>query len=966
MTISETFLNQVPAPLHEKVSRHWHAWQQACTKVDISSDPQIDKILLGKIWACSDFIPALCARYPHLWFELINSNLLNQNIKLEAYQLELESILKSTAANNDIAIMQALRLFRQKHMLRIAWRDLASLASTKQTLQNLTDLAEVCVDVTLEFLHQNLSEQVGMPCDANGNELRLVVLGMGKLGGYELNFSSDIDLIFAFSEEGETQGKRPVANSQFFTRLGQRFIKILNEMTADGFVFRVDMRLRPYGDSGPLVMSFTGMEQYYQTQGRDWERYAMIKARIIGGDRKAGAELMAMLKPFIYRRYLDFGAFESIREMKALIDLQIKRKGNEHNIKLGKGGIREIEFIGQTFQLIRGGNDADLQIRSILSVLQRLAEKRFLTQQVTDDLTQSYDFLRRLENRLQMYADGQTHLLPEDELIQQSITLAMGYDSWSDLLAACKQHRHAVHEYFNEVFSVPEFSTSTQPVNELLILWQDEIDREEGLELLKKRGIKDGEQIIEHLHKFRKLSALKVISSDGRQRLDKLMPCLLDELSTIRKPGRALPRVLDLIAAIVRRSVYLSLLIEYPAALKQMMHLCAASPWIANLLVRYPVLLDQLLDPRELYVIPDKQQLSEELEIIMQAVKDDEEAQMEALRKFKQARVLHVAAKDIAGAMSVFEVSEQLTWIAEVLLEKTCELAWQHLVDRHGRPQCEYDEHIFHPTLAVIAYGKMGGEELGYGSDLDLVFLHNSKGEKQLTENEDRSLDNSTFFARLAQRIIHILGSQTANGRLYEVDMRLRPDGSAGMLVSGVDAFGLYQQEKAWTWEYQALIRARMVLGSAQLGEEFDRIRRSVLTRSRDPVSLKNDVIEMRQKMRESLGSKSSKKQNQFHLKQDAGGIVDIEFIAQYKVLKAAAEFPQLVKATSTRQLLDGLKQHNILHESQVIKLIDAYELYRSRAHQRALQEQSSLLDEDEFVVQRSDVKQIWQDVLTN
>jgi [glutamine synthetase] adenylyltransferase / [glutamine synthetase]-adenylyl-L-tyrosine phosphorylase len=964
MSTQASLLKHVPLTLHEKVNRHWDAWQQACAKHELQSDLQIDLSLLGKIWACSDFVPTLCARYPDIWLDLVATDLLNQDINLKAYQSELESLLQPTVANNDFAIMQVLRRFRQKHMLRIAWRDLANLADTQQTLRNLTDLAEACVDTTLEFLHQNLCDQAGVPCDAEGNELRLVVLGMGKLGGHELNFSSDIDLIFAFSEEGETQGKRPVANSQFFTRLGQRFIKILNEMTADGFVFRVDMRLRPYGDSGPLAMSFMGMEQYYQTQGRDWERYAMIKARVIGGDRAAGVELMEMLKPFIYRRYLDFGAFESIREMKGLIDSQIKRKGNKNNIKLGKGGIREIEFIGQTFQLIRGGGDADLQIRSILAVLKQLSEKGFLTQQVTDELAHSYDFLRRLENRLQIYADGQTHLLPEDELIQQSITLSMDYDHWSDLLEASNQHRHTVHEHFNEVFSVPEFSTDDQVENELQILWQGEIDKEEAVELLKARDIKDDELIIEHLEKFRKLSVLKTISGDGQQRLDKLMPCLLDELSVVRKPGRALPRVLNLIAAIVRRSVYLSLLIEYPAALKQMMHLCAASPWIANLLARYPILLDQLLDPRELYMVPDKIQLAQELEIIMGRVEDDEEGQMEELRKFKQAKVLHVAAKDVAGAMSVFEVSEQLTLIAEVLLEKTYALAWQHLVSRHGCPQCEVEGEIFYPDMAIIAYGKMGGEELGYGSDLDLVFLHNSKGKNQTTEGDGRCLDNSTFFARLAQRIIHILGSQTANGRLYEVDMRLRPDGSAGMLVSSVDAFEQYQREKAWTWEYQALIRARMVLGSAHLGEEFDRIRRSVLTQSRDSVSLKNDVIEMRQKMRESLGSKGSKDQSQFHLKQDEGGIVDIEFIAQYKVLKMAAKFPDLVSSTATRQLLEGLQQHDILHDAQVVKLINAYEQYRSRAHQRALQEQSSLLEDDEFKTQRSDVIQIWQNVL--
>jgi len=969
MSASETLLKHVPPSLHEKVIRHWHDWQQACIRIDAQSDLQIDEALLGKIWACSDFVPNLCARRPEIWFELVQSDLLNADLNLQAYKSELEKILQSTAANNDHALMQVLRLFRQKHMLRIAWRDLARLANTKQTLQNLTDLAETCVDSTLEFLYQDLCEQAGTPCDAEGKAQRLIVLGMGKLGGYELNFSSDIDLIFAFSEEGETQGKRPIANSQFFSRLGQRFIKAINEITADGFVFRVDMRLRPYGESGPLAMSFAGMEQYYQTQGRDWERYAMIKARVIGGDREAGAELMAMLKPFVYRRYLDFGAFESIREMKALIDSQIKRKGNEHNIKLGKGGIREIEFIGQTFQLIRGGGDADLQIRSILKVLHQLSEKSFLSRHVTDELNDSYDFLRRLENRLQMYADGQTHLLPEDSSIQQSITLAMDFDNWSDLFDATNRHRHRVHEHFNDVFSVPEFSGDDSSEPELAIIWQGEVDDDEAIEILQDQGIDECQQVIEHLDKFRELSLLKSISGDAKKRLDKLMPCLLSELSSVKKAGRTLPRVLDLITAIVRRSVYLSLLIEYPGALKQMVHLCAASPWIANLLTRYPILLDQLLDPRELYEIPEKSQLQQELEIALQRVEGDEEGQMEELRKFKQAKVLHVAAKDVAGAMSIFEVSEQLTLIAEVLLEKTYALAWQHLLTRHGRPRCEIDGEVFYPEMGIIAYGKLGGEELGYGSDLDLVFLHDSKGTNQVTEGQsaegkDRSVDNGTFFARLAQRIIHILGTQTANGRLYEVDMRLRPDGSAGMLVSSLDAFEQYQQKKAWTWEYQALIRARMVLGNAHLNEEFGRIRRSVLTRSRDPVGLKHDVIEMRQKMRDALGSKGSNKQGQFHLKQDAGGIVDIEFIAQYKVLKMAADYPELVETTSTEQLLEALKQHDILDGGQVAKLIDAYELYRSRAHQRALQERPSLLEEDEFVTQRLDVKQIWQNVL--
>jgi glutamate-ammonia-ligase adenylyltransferase len=965
MSVPVILLNHVPLSLHEKVSRHWQAWQQACTKMGLPYEPLIDVSLLGKIWACSDFIATICARYPQLWFDLMQTDLLHRDINLPAYSLELDSILQSAKANNDPVLMQALRLFRQKHMLRIAWRDLAQLASTQQTLQNLTDLAETCVDLTLEFIYAELCAQVGTPCDDKGKAQRLIVLGMGKLGGYELNFSSDIDLIFAFSEEGETQTKsarRAIANSQFFSRLGQRLIKVLNETSADGFVFRVDMRLRPYGDSGPLAMSFNGMEQYYQTQGRDWERYAMIKARVIGGDREAGAELMAMLKPFVYRRYLDFGAFDSIREMKALIDAQVKRKGYEHNIKLGKGGIREIEFIGQTFQLIRGGGDVYLQQRSILKILQRLSTLKILTQQVSNELSQSYDFLRRLENRLQMYADGQTHLLPDDESVQQSMVLAMNYNCWADLLAATQQHRQRVHEHFNAVFSAPEFANGDHCEHALVALWRGEMELEDGVELLQAQGINECEQVIEQVENFRELTVLKTISRNAQQRLDKLMPFLLNELSAVKRAARTLPRVLNLLAAIVRRSVYLSLLTEYPAALKQVVHLCAASSWIAHLLARYPILLDQLLDPRELYDIADRVRLTQELENIMRRVAGDEENQLEELRKFKQAKVLQVAANDVAGAMSVFEVSEQLTLVAEVLLEAVYALAWQHLLHRHGRPRCVIDGEAFYPQMAIIAYGKMGGEELGYGSDLDLVFLHNSKGKQQLTEGDSRSVDNSLFFARLAQRIIHILGSQTANGRLYEVDMRLRPEGSAGLLVSSIDAFDRYQSEKAWTWEYQALIRARIVLGSAHIGAEFGRIRRSVLTRVRDPLRLRDEVMEMRQKMRDAQTSKTPSAL-QFHLKQGAGGIVDIEFIAQYKVLMAAAEHSQLVVATSMRQLLAGLKQQCILDSTTVAELIAAYALYRSRAHQRALQEQSLLLHEDEFVAQRADVERIWQQI---
>ncbi|HEY9033357.1 MAG TPA: bifunctional [glutamate--ammonia ligase]-adenylyl-L-tyrosine phosphorylase/[glutamate--ammonia-ligase] adenylyltransferase, partial [Pseudomonadales bacterium] len=696
----------------------------------------------------------------------------------------------------------------------------------------------------------------------------------------------------------------------------------------DGFVFRVDMRLRPYGDSGPLVMSFAGMEQYYQTQGRDWERYAMIKARVIGGDRQAGDELMDMLRPFVYRRYLDFGAFESIREMKAMIEKEIKRKGNKNNIKLGRGGIREIEFIGQTYQLIRGGGEPDLRVRSILAVLQLLAQKGYMNPQETRQLIDSYDFLRRLENRLQMYADGQTHNLPEQPLLQHSMALAMGYASWDALYDATQQQLKTVHACFSNVFALsPEGTEQTAAAqNPLVKIWQDELDNQDACELLHRHGIEQCDELVHQLTAFRDSTLIKSLVGSSRQRLDNLMPLLLQQLSSMASPGEVTRRLLNLLQAIVRRSVYLALLIEYPVALQQLIRLCAASPWIAHLLTRYPILLDELLDPRALYDIPNRKQLTLELDGMLAQVVDDEERTLDVLRQFKQAYVLRVAAMDVAGALRVFDVSEHLTMLAEVLLDKVHQLAWEHLVRRHGKPLCNIDGQVYEPGMAIVAYGKMGGEELGYGSDLDIVFLHDSRGEAQYTDGQ-RSLDNSTFFARLAQRMVHLLSAQTSTGRLYEVDTRLRPDGAAGMLVSSIEAFALYQQEKAWTWEHQALIRARMVIGGVHLVEEFARIRRSVLTQPRDVSALRRDVIDMRQKMRNNLGSK---KPGQFHLKQDEGGLVDIEFMVQFAVLALAAEHPELLEHTATRQFIRALQQCGCLDAEQAAELTHAYEVYRA------------------------------------
>jgi len=964
LTTKKNLTDHLPLLLQKRVDRHWQSWLESCRSIQRDPEEGVELALLGKIWACSEFAALIMLRHPELWFELIADNGLHQVYSFTSYQQQLHKRLSvfDNDPINDQALMRQLRLFRQQQMLCILWRDLAGLSTTSETLRNLTDLAEVCVDITLELLYQDQCKQLGEPCDASGNPQRMVVLGMGKLGGHELNFSSDIDLVFCFPEEGETKGARAMASSQFFMRLGQRFIKALDDVTADGFVFRVDMRLRPYGDSGPLVMSHAGMEHYYQTQGRDWERYAMIKARVIGGDRNQGQALMKMLKPFIYRRYLDFGAFQSIREMKAMIDNEIRRKGNLQNIKLGLGGIREIEFVGQTFQLIRGGGEPELQIRGILQVLKLLAEKSYLSNEESKSLTDSYDFLRRLENRLQMYADEQTHLLPDIEERQLSIALGMGYDDWQSLLIDCDKHRREVHASFMQLLHEEgDADAADQVENTISNIWLHELDEDDAVQQLADKGMQEAADVYQQLCQFKNTSQLRLMTATGRQRLDILMPDLLALLQEQAHPAEVFKRLLNLLQAILRRSVYLSLLNEYPQALQQLVRLCAASPWIANLLSRYPVLLDELLDSRSLYQIPSRLKLRQELEDLLRQVLDDEEQQIERLRQFKQMQVLKIAAMEIAGALNVFDVSDQLTNIAEVLLDKVMDMAWGWMLAKHGKPICRVDGEVHHPSMGIVAYGKMGGRELGYGSDLDLVFLHDSSGEEQQSDGE-RSLDNSTFFARLAQRIIHLLSVQTTNGRLYEIDMRLRPDGNAGMLVSSTQAYDIYQHEKAWTWEHQALIRARMVSSGTHLNVEFDRIRRSILVVGRDRSVLATEVAEMRQKMRASLGSKPGS--GKFHIKQDAGGLVDIEFIAQFGVLLCAADNAALVENTATRKILLALAECELLTAEQAEALYQANQEYRELSHQLALQELSSQVDESLMVETRQQVKDIWQDVL--
>ncbi|MDG4556575.1 MAG: bifunctional [glutamate--ammonia ligase]-adenylyl-L-tyrosine phosphorylase/[glutamate--ammonia-ligase] adenylyltransferase [Candidatus Contendobacter sp.] len=957
MTEFADWLGRLPEPLRPEVVRHWEAFATAARKADLNLPEGAALGQLVTVWSGSDFVARACVRDPALLVDLLDSGDLATRYAPGDYALRLERVLPKATDEDQAGVV--LRRFRQREMIRVAWRDLAELAGLEETLGDLTDLAEQLVDAALERLHAWQSRRFGEPRDAEGRPQRLVVLGMGKLGGRELNFSSDIDLIFTYPRQGRTDGAKAVSNEEFFRRLGQRLIKTLAEPTADSFVFRVDMRLRPFGDSGPLVVSFAAFEDYYQNHGRDWERYAMIKARIIAGDREAGERLLGGLRPFVYRRYLDYGAFESLREMKAMITQEMERKGMRRNIKLGPGGIREIEFIGQAFQLIYGGRDPALRQRGILRVLDHLAASGRLPEPAVASLKQAYTFLRRVENRLQAWADQQTHDLPDEELAQLRLAFAMNQPGWGAFALELAHHVEAVSQQFAQVFGGPATTPGSDAGETALAeLWRNGPDEEAALRLLADHGFEPPTLAWNRLRALRDGFSYRTMSPPARARLDALLPAVLPAVAAAPEPTATLERVLNLLEAVARRSVYLALLADHPQALTHLVKLCAASGWIGAHLARYPLLLDDLLNPAVLYAPLDRQRLAAELELqLARAPVDEPEERLNALRYFKQTQVLRVAAADVSGAMPLMIVSDHLTEIAETLLRAVLELAWADLRPRFGQPRCVVNGVERDAGFAIVAYGKLGGIELNYGSDLDLVFLHDSAGDRQVTDGP-RPIDNPSFFAKLVQRIVHWLTTRTGAGALYEVDTRLRPSGRAGLLVSSFEAFAEYQRNQAWTWEHQALARARVVAGPAALAERFQAIRRDVLGRERDVTALRQEVRDMRERMRAELDTSTAEI---FDLKQGRGGIADIEFMVQYEILANAYRHPDLLIYPDNIRQLDGLERFGVLSVADAARLRNAYRGLRRRIHRLKLQEQPAQVPVDEARDEREGVIRVWR-----
>ncbi len=794
----------------------------------------------------------------------------------------MQAFLRARGGGEEGVLHSALRMLRQGVLLRTMARDLSGRADLDEVCGTMSALAEVAIDTAL----------------AHFGRQDLVVVGMGKLGGGELNVSSDVDLVFLYSEEEDA-----VSSLEFFTRLGRRLIAALDERTADGFVFRIDMRLRPWGDSGALATSFDALEEYFVTQGREWERYAWIKARALGSEGENEA-LAAIVRPFVYRKYLDYGAFAAMRELHAQIREEVARRELSDQIKLGPGGIREIEFIAQVFQLIRGGRDPALQIRPTLAVLALLAQKKLLPDAACEELSEAYVFLRRLEHRLQYLDDAQTHELPEGTEDRSLVARAMGFDSWDAFRAVLEAHRARVSSQFEQVFSVEEV-----PKHALAALWTDSEKTETRLAQL---GFRDAGATAARLAAVRSGARYAGLPQASRARFDALIPRIIEESAAREDPDLALARCLEFMETVSRRAAYLALLDEHPAALERLAQLLGASSWAAEYLNRHPIVLDELLDARSLFARPDWNAFARELRRQLAAREGDEERQMDWLREAHHAQVFRLLAQDLSGVLGVERLADDLSDLADVTLQVTLELCWTQLRVRHR------DE----PRFAIVGYGKLGGKELGYASDLDLIFLYE--------DPDDRAPE---IYARLAQRLSGWLTSRTAAGVLFDIDLRLRPEGGSGLLVSSIDAFRRYQREAAWTWEHQALTRARFCAGEAAVGAAFEEERRAILQIPRDEARLRDDVLSMRERLLQGHPNESGL----FDLKHDRGGMIDIEFIVQMLVLAHAHRWPELTANDGNIALLKLAAKLGLIPGDSADAVADAYREFRRRQHRQRL-----------------------------
>lgn len=803
-----------------------------------------------------------------------------------------------------------LRRYRAAGSTRLIWRDTLGLDRVEDTLEGSTRLAEVCLQLALSALEDEFERRHGAVRTRDGERVRLVVFGLGKLGGGELNFSSDVDLVYAYEHDGSTEfdgrdAARALDAEAYFAKLGQQLARLLDEITAEGFCHRVDLRLRPYGNAGRVAWSFAAMEQYFQREGRDWERYAWQKARPVAGDLEAGERFLDALRPFVYRRYLDFGALDGLRAMKAAISAEVARKELADDIKRGPGGIREIEFLVQALQLIRGGREAELRGRRLLPALRELIALRQIAEETGESLAEAYRFLRRLENRLQMLRDAQTHALPATESDRLRIAIGLGYPDWEALSSELERRRERVTGEF-EALLAPRRRRAAPDA--LTAYWRA-LPESGDAETLAEAGFEAAADADGALRDFARSPGVRGLSDAARTRLDRVLPALLQGAATSSQPMLALKRLLALLHNVLRRSAYLALLDEQPAALSRLVEAVSRSALLAERLASHPLLLDELLDARVVGPLPGR----EELQAASAEVDggDDAEATLQALNEVRQSLSFRIAMALRDGRQSAEQSARQLAWLADGVVMRILALAEQEVASAHGR--------VPDARFAVLGYGSLGGEELGFGSDLDLVFLYDAPAIEGGAQSDGaRPLDAGRWFARLAQKIVALLGAVTAAGRLFDVDVRLRPDGAKGLLVSSLASFSEYQYERAWTWEHQALVRARFVAGDAGLHERFEAVRERTLARERDPLKLRDDVAKMRLKMRAELDRSDAA---YFDLKQGEGGLVDLEFLLQYLVLRDSVRERALLSPRDSAGLIEAARRSGAFDDTQAASL---------------------------------------------
>lgn len=831
------------------------------------------------------------------------------------------------AAFDEESLGQTLRRLRRFVLSHIMVRDLSGLSDLQEVMQTITQFADFAVCQAEQFAHAYYVRMYGKPIGNNTQaEQHLSVIAMGKMGGYELNVSSDIDLIFIYPENGETDGAKSRSHQEFFTKVGQKIIALLNNNTAAGQVFRVDMRLRPDGDSGPLVLSESALEHYLITQGREWERYAWTKARVVTPHAN---DIVHLVRPFVYRKYLDFNAYEAMRGLHRKIRQEVERKGLKDNIKLGAGGIREIEFIAQIFQLIRGGQNKSLQLRGTQEALLELEKLGFLSTEDTHFLLDAYHFLRNIEHRLQYWDDQQTQMLPENEEQAALLAQSMNFDDAKDFFHHLENVRQKVNALFDNLLSAPEEDNHHQELP-FRNVWENDDES-----ILQTHGFTETAAIIQRLNALQDSRKYHQLSETSRMRFNQLMPHVLEVSSQFPPATRTLYRLLDFIDAIMRRSSYLALLYEYPHTLVQLAQLMSQSSWVADYLLRHPILLDELLSDQILEKT-NTADIEPELSQKLQQCNDDVEEEMNTLRHVQHAQIFRLSAQDLAGQWVIEFLSDELSMLADVVLRQTMQRTWHHLPNKHTET----------PHFAVIAYGKLGGKELGYASDLDLVYLY-----------DDAHLNAAATYSKYANRITSWLTAMTSAGSLYDVDLRLRPDGDSGFMVHSLETFRQYQYEKAWTWEHQALSRARFVCGDAKIGEAFEAIRKDILMRQRNHETLRQEIITMREKMFTAHPPENR------HIKYARGGIVDVEFIVQYLVLAYAHQYPDLTQNLGNIALLNIAASHQLIDENLAQKVQAAYREYRRIQHNTRLRDQTFMPD-DTILEAYQTVKDLWREVM--